>query len=89
MTDREVLDLILNRLDNMDSRFDKIENRLDKVESKLETIHVWQKKNYERLEELKVSEKIFELNNNKKLARLQDGLDTMEEILKLNDLIPR
>lgn len=75
--------------DLMDQKLEPINQRLDKVESKLDTMHVWQQKNFERLEELKVNQKLFELNANKKFARLQDGLDTMEEILKLNDLIPR
>ena len=83
---KAIADLIDSKLDQ---KLEPINQRLDKVESKLETMHVWQKKNYERLEELQVSQKIFELNANKKLARLQDGMDTMEEILKLNDLIPR
>ena len=44
---------------------------------------------HEQLTELQLSQKLFELNTNKKLARLQDGLDTVEEILKMNELIPQ
>lgn len=64
------------------SRFDKMDNRLEVMEVK-------QNKMHEQLTELQLSQKLFELNTNKKLARLQDGLDTVEEILKMNELIPQ
>lgn len=66
-----------------------IDQKLEPINSKLEMLQVWQKKTAEHVKELQVDQQLFELNTNKKLARLQDGMDTMEEILKLNDLIPR
>lgn len=89
MTDNEKLDLILSRLDKVDSRLDKVDSRLDKVDSRLEMLEVWNKKTSEQVAELQVAQKLFELSTNKKLARLQDSMDTVEEILKLNNLIPR
>ncbi len=62
--------------------FQKLFDRLDVIELK-------QNKMSEQLTELQLSQKLFELNANKKLARLQDGMDTVEEILKMNELIPR
>lgn len=67
----------------------KILDRLDKMDSRLDVIEVKQNKMSEQLTELQLSQKLFELNTNKKLARLQDGMDTVEEILKLNELMPR
>ena len=78
----EMFQKILDRLDKMDSRLDKMDSRLDVMEVK-------QNKMHEQLTELQLSQKLFELNTNKKLARLQDGMDTVEEILKLNELIPQ
>ncbi|MCM1373518.1 MAG: hypothetical protein NC245_00335, partial [Muribaculum sp.] len=66
----------------VDSRLDRMENRMDAMEVK-------QDKMQEQLNELQLSQKLFEKETNKKLARLQDGMDTIEEILKMNDLIPR
>ena len=101
MTDNEILKLILEKITSLESKVTSLEtkvasletnmqaanSRLDKIENKLETTQGWQKKTTERLEELQLSQKLYQLNTNKKLARLQDGLDTMEEILKLNNLI--
>ena len=96
MTDSEKLQLILDKVTSLETdmqtvngRLDKMDGQLDKIESKLEMLHVWQKKTAEHVAELKVMQELFELNTNKRFARLQDGLETIEEILKLNDLIPR
>ncbi len=69
--------------------FQKLFDRLDKIDSRLDVMEVKQNKMSEQLTELQLSQKLFELNTNKKLARLQDGMDTVEEILKMNELIPR
>ena len=75
--------------DLMDQKLEPINQRLDKMDSRLDKLEVWQKKTSEQVAELQVSQKLFELSTNKKLARLQDGMDTVEEILKLNEMIPR
>ena len=69
--------------------FQKILDRLDKMDNRLGVMEVKQNRMADQLTELQVSQKLFELNTNKKLARLQDGLDTVEEILKMNELLPR
>ena len=69
--------------------FQKILDRLDKMDNRLEVMEIKQNKMHEQLTELQLSQKLFELNTNKKLARLQDGMDTVEEILKMNELIPQ
>ncbi len=69
--------------------FQKILDRLDKIDSRLDVIEVKQNKMSDQLTELQLSQRLFELNTNKKLARLQDGMDTVEEVLKMNELIPR
>lgn len=73
----------------MDERLAPINNRLDKIDNRLDVMEVKQNKMSDQLTELQLSQKLFEMNTNKKLARLQDGMDTVEEILKLNELLPR
>lgn len=89
MTDSEKLNKLLETVVQMQGRFDKMDERFDKMDNRLEVMEVRQNKMHEQLTELQLSQKLFELNTNKKLARLQDGLDTVEEILKMNELIPQ
>ena len=77
-----------SRLDKVDSRLDQMDTRLDKMDDHMKMMDVRQNKMHEQLTELQLSQKLFELNANKKFARLQDGMDTVEEILKMNELIP-
>lgn len=78
---REMFQVIIDRFDGVNTRFDKLENRMEVMEVK-------QDKTQNQLAELQLSQKLFEMNTNKKLARLQDGMDTVEEILKMHELIP-
>jgi len=83
------LDKMDTRLDKMDTRLDKMDTRLDKMDNRLNVMEVKQNKMSDQLTELQLSQKIFELNTNKKLSRLQDGMDNVEEILKMHELLPR
>ena len=83
--DNESMEMFQKILD----KFDQIDSRLDKMDNRLEIMEIKQNKMHEQLTELQLSQKLFELNTNKKLARLQDGMDTVEEILKMNELIPQ
>ncbi len=93
---REMFQKLFVKIDAMDTRFDSVENRLDSMdhrldsmENRLDVMEVKQNKMHEQLTELQISQKLFEMNTTKKIARLQDGMDTIEEILKLNELLPR
>ena len=78
---------INDRLDKIDNRIDKIDNRIDKIDNRLDIMEVKQSRMSEQLTEMQLSQKLFEMNTSKKFARLQDGMDTIEEILKINELI--
>lgn len=84
---KEAFGKILDRLDKMDSRLDKIDSRLDKIDNRLDIMEIRQNKMAEQITELQLAQKVFELNANKKFARLQDGMDAVEEILRMNELI--
>lgn len=86
---KEMFQEIIGQLEIVNSRLDKVDSRLDRMENRMDAMEVKQDKMQEQLNELQLSQKLFEKETNKKLARLQDGMDTIEEILKMNDLIPR
>lgn len=81
------LDGIDNRLDKIEDRLDKAEFRLDKIDNRLDIMEIRQNKMAEQITELQLAQKVFELNANKRFARLQDGMDAVEEILRMNELI--
>ena len=90
MDNEKLLQAISDMMDQkLDERLKPINDRLDKIDSRLDVMEVKQNKMSDQLTELQLSQKLFELNTNKKLARLQDGMDTVEEVLKMNELIPR
>ena len=90
MDSEQLLQAISDMMDKkLDERLAPINSRLDKMDNRLEVMEIKQNKMHELLTELQLSQKLFELNTNKKLARLQDGMDTVEEILKMNELIPQ
>ena len=90
MDNEKLLQAISDMMDKkLDERLAPINKRLDKIDNRLDVMEVKQNKMHEQLTELQLSQKLFELNTNKKLARLQDGMDTVEEILKMNELIPQ
>ena len=90
MDNEQLLQAISDMMDKkLDERLAPINNRLDKIDNRLDVMEVKQNKMSDQLTEMQLSQKLFEMNTNKKLARLQDGMDTVEEILKLNELLPR
>ena len=90
MDNEKLLQAISDMMDKkLDERLAPINKRLDKIDNRLDVMEVKQNKMHEQLTELQLSQKLIELNTNKKLARLQDGMDTVEEILKMNELIPQ
>lgn len=86
---KEMFQEIIGQLQIVNTRLDKVDSRLDRMENRMDAMEVKQDKMQEQLTELQHSQKLFEIETNKKLARLQDGMDTIEEILKMNELIPR
>ncbi len=81
------LDRMDARLDQMDNRIDRIDVRLDQMENKLKIIEVKQKRMAEQLAEVQLSQQYFELSTNKKLAKLQDEMDAIVVVLKIDELI--
>ena len=89
--------------DEMKFYFENITAQLDRIHSRLDILDVKQDRTAQKLEELMISNKLFEsetklfesetikfeLETKKILHRLQDGMDTVEQILKMKELIPQ
>ena len=97
------LDAMDERLDAMDERFDGIDKRFDAMDGQLAVINgrldtlentvgylkARQDRDSRKLNDLQLQMKIFERDTQRNFARLNDSIDTIVEVLKLNGLIPR
>lgn len=81
-------DQIDGRLDKIEQRLDTLEQRMDALEYRMDLMEVKQDRLKDQLEELQLSQKTFERTATKKFTSLQDGIDAIEEILKINRIIP-
>ncbi len=84
----ERLDRIDGRLDRMDERLDRMDERLNRTEDNFKYLDVKLNKTIDKLESLDLSFRHFAQSTKKDIAKLQDGMDTVTEILRINQLIP-
>lgn len=82
MTDSEKLDKLIETVSQMQDRFDKIDSRLDIIELK-------QDRTSKKLEDLRLDVSIAERDIRRSIHELKDEMDTVIEVLKLNEMIPR
>ncbi len=82
MTDSEKLDKLIETVSQMQDRFDKIDNRLDIIELK-------QDRTTKKLEDLRLDVAIAERDIRRDIHELKDEMETVIEVLKMNELIPR
>lgn len=68
---------------------EKLDKKLEGLKGSVDRLNVKVDRNTRNLKELNLFVKNMEFTTSKKIARLQDGMDTIEEILRMNDLIPR
>ena len=80
-------DGIDNRLDVMDERFDGIDKRLDKVDHRLDILEYKQERTSKKLDDLQIDVKILERDMKRDLHKLQDGMDTLIELMKINKIV--
>lgn len=79
---------IYERLDHIDARLDNMDRRLDRADDNFKYLDVKLNKTIDKLESLDLSFGLFAQSTKKDIARLQDGMDTVTEVLRINKLIP-
>lgn len=79
---------IYERLDHIDARLDHMDKRLDRADDNFKYLDVKLNKTIDKLESLDLSFRLFAQSTKKDIARLQDGMDTVTEVLRINKLIP-
>lgn len=89
-------DAVNERFDGIDKRFDAMDGQLAVINGRLDTLEntvgylkARQDRDSRKLNDLQLQMKIFERDTQRNFARLNDSIDTIVEVLKLNGLIPR
>ena len=82
MTDSEKLDKLLETVAQMQERFDKMDSRLDIIELK-------QDRTAKKLEDLRLDVAVAERDIRRDIHELKDETETVIEVLKMHELLPR
>ncbi|RKJ22249.1 hypothetical protein D7X48_01495 [bacterium D16-50] len=85
----EKLQPIKDRLGKIEGRLDKIEGRLDNVEGRLNVVEVLQRRTTKKLDDLRLDMMVFQGNVRQDIHDLGDQMETVVEILKINEILPR
>jgi len=86
---KEMFQKILDRLDKMDSHFDKINDRFDKMDNRLDIIELKQDRTTKKLEDLRLDVAVAERDIRRDIHELKDETETVIEVLKMHELLPR
>lgn len=85
----EKLQPIKDRLDKMEGRLDKVEGQLGKIEGRLNVVEVLQRRTTKKLDDLRLDMMVFQGNVRQDIHDLGDQMETVVEILKINEILPR
>ncbi len=83
------LDKMDSRLDKMDGRLNDMDDRLDKTDSRLDAIEMKQDITTKKLDDLRLDVAISERDIRRDIHKLNDGMETVVEVLKQHELLPR
>lgn len=81
--------LLDEKLQPMKDRLDKVEGRLDKMEGRLNVVEVLQRRTTKKLDDLRLDMMVFQGNVRQDIYDLGDQMETVVEILKINEILPR
>ena len=73
----------------LDERLKPINDRLDKMDSRLDIIELKQDRTSKKLDDLQLDVKIAERDIRRDIRSLNDQMETVIEVLKQHELIPR
>ena len=89
MTDKEILNLILEKVSNLESDMKMVNNQLDKMDSRFDAIELKQDRTSKKLDDLQLDVKIAERDIRRDIHSLNDQMETVIEVLKQHELIPQ
>ncbi len=85
----EKLQPIKDRLGKIEGRLDKVEGHMGKMEGRLNVVEVLQRRTTKKLDDLRLDMMVFQRNVRQDIHDLGDQMETVVEILKINEILPR
>lgn len=86
----EIIDKKLDeKLAPINNRLDKMDNRLDKMDNRFDVLEVKQDRTDKKLDDLQVDFVIAERRIRHDIHELKDEMETVIEVLKMNEMVPR
>ena len=89
MTDSEKLDKLIEAVSQINDRLDKMDSRFDKMDSRFDIIELKQDRTEKKVEDLQIDIAVAERKIKRDIHELKDEMETVIEVLKMNELIPR
>ena len=86
---KDRLGKIEGRLDKIEGRLDKVEGHMGKMEGRLNVVEVLQRRTTKKLDDLRLDMMVFQGNVRQDIHDLGDQMETVVEILKINEILPR
>ncbi len=71
----------------LDEKLKPVYMRLDRVESRLDSVEVKQDRTIRKLDDFQLDTKVAERTVSRNIHRLQDEMETVIEVLKLNKMV--
>ncbi len=83
-----ISDLMDQKLEPISSRLGGIDRRLDKVDQRLDILEYKQDRTAKKLNSLQIDVEILKQDVKNDIHTLQDGMDTIIELLKIHKIVP-
>lgn len=89
MTDSEKLDKLVDAVSQIQDRLDKMDSRFDKMDSRFDVLELKQDRTEKKLDDLQIDIAVAERRIKRDIHELKDEMETVIEVLKMNEMIPR
>lgn len=83
-----ISEMMDKKLQPINNRLDKIDDRLDKIDDRLDSLKFSQEHITEKLRGIEVTMNYNDYHLSHDIRKLQEDVDTISEILKINKMIP-
>lgn len=88
MTDSEKLDKLLETVAEMKGRLDKMDDQFKKMDNHFDILEHKQDRTEKKVDSLRLDVAVAERDIRRDILELKDEMETVIEVLKMNELVP-